>query len=60
MDKFGIVKDEVVKIGENKYVLLNNSYNVVINTTETVKNQSENIHILDFIEKYIGEFLQNN
>lgn len=68
MDKFELAKNrttcsannDVVRIDEKRYVILSNSYNVIINTEEAVKNQAENIPLLSFIEKYIGKFLQNN
>ena len=66
-DKFELAKigtvcpenNEVVRIDENRYVILNNPYSVIINTTYTLRNQEENKSMLEFIEKYIGEFLHN-
>ncbi len=67
-DKFELAKNgtacsgnnDVVKIDENRYVILSNPYNVIINTTHALENEAENKPILDFLGEYIGEILHNS
>ena len=64
-DKFELAKNgtphpknpNVVKISENQYVLLDNPYNVIINTTYAAKSKEENKPLLDFLGKYIVDAL---
>ncbi|MBQ7096786.1 MAG: hypothetical protein IJN96_01790 [Clostridia bacterium] len=66
-DKFELSKDgtmckdnnHVVKIDENRYVVVSNPYNVVINVSHTSNGEAENKKSLDFLGEYIGEFLHN-
>ena len=64
-DKFELAKNgtphprdkDVVKIDEDRYVILDNPYNVIINTSRTVKSKEENKPMLDFLGKFIGDVL---
>ena len=39
---------DIVKIAEDQYVILSNPYNVIINTSKTVKTKEENQKIIDY------------
>lgn len=50
-------REDIVKIGENQYVITSVPGNVIINTTYAVKSEEENKPMLDFLGKYIGDIL---
>lgn len=64
-DKFELAKhgtpvpgrEDIVKIDEHRYVITSNPYQVIINTSKSVKSKEENKPILDFVSKIVFDNL---
>lgn len=65
IDKFELAKhgtpvpgrEDIVKIGEDQYVITSNPYNVIINTSRAVKTKEENKPMIDFLSKFVVQEL---